>query len=138
MFIMTAIFKDSKTKEQTLVFAESALIIAINGFDSAVWNVRNASTLLFSSLINHVFGVNRLKDEISKKNSLPGAAFFNRFPRLYQFFADIISESVISLKTNLNSKLFMVVTVLCHLYTLSDVASDQEALLHNYVPLLLK
>jgi hypothetical protein len=37
----------------------------------------------------------------------------------------------------LNAKLYLVVLILCHLYTLSD-ESDPEALLHSYVPLLLK
>jgi hypothetical protein len=68
MYILTALFKDNRLGEDVLRYAESALMIAINGFDSVFWNVRNASTLLFSSLMNRIFGVNRSKEEISKKN----------------------------------------------------------------------
>jgi hypothetical protein len=68
MYILSALFKDTRVGEDVLQYAESALIIAINGFDSAFWNIRNSSTLLFSSLINRIFGVNRSKEEISKKN----------------------------------------------------------------------
>lgn len=68
MYILSALFKDTRLGEDVVQFVESALISAINGFDSVFWNVRNASTLLFSSLINRVFGVNRSRDEISKKN----------------------------------------------------------------------
>lgn len=68
MYILSALFKDTRLGEDVLQYAEAALIAAINGFDSVFWNVRNASTLLFSSLINRIFGVNRSKEEISKKN----------------------------------------------------------------------
>lgn len=68
MYILSALFKDTRLGEDVLLYAEDALISAINGFDSVFWNVRNASTLLFSSLINRIFGVNRSKEEISKKN----------------------------------------------------------------------
>lgn len=68
MYILSALFKDTRLGEDVLQYAEAALIAAINGFDSGFWNVRNASTLLFSSLINRIFGVNRSKEEISKKN----------------------------------------------------------------------
>ena len=68
MYILSALFKDTRLGEDVLQYAESALLIAMNGFDSAFWNVRNSSTLLFSSLMNRIFGVNRSKEEISKKN----------------------------------------------------------------------
>jgi thyroid adenoma-associated protein len=68
MYVLNNLFKDSRIREEVLQYAERALMAAINGFDSAFWNVRNASTLLFSSLINRIFGVNRLREEISKKN----------------------------------------------------------------------
>lgn len=65
---MSALFKDTRIGEEVFKYAEDALIVAINGFESPYWNVRNASTILFSSLMNRVFGVNRSRDEISKKN----------------------------------------------------------------------
>ena len=37
----------------------------------------------------------------------------------------------------MNAKLYLVVLILCHLFTLSDETSDPEALLHNFVPSLL-
>ena len=67
MYVAAALFKDTRLGEDVLKYAESALIISISGFDSVFWNVRNASTLLFSSLINRIFGVSRSREEISKK-----------------------------------------------------------------------
>jgi hypothetical protein len=68
MYIQGKLFKETRIGEDVLKYAERALILSINGFDSINWNIRNSSTLLFSSLMNRIFGVNRSKDEISKKN----------------------------------------------------------------------
>jgi hypothetical protein len=68
MYVAAALFKDTRLGEDVLKYAESALIISISGFDSVFWNVRNASTLLFSSLITRIFGVSRSREEISRKN----------------------------------------------------------------------
>lgn len=68
MYILSALFKDTRIGEEVLKYAENAIIVAIDGFDSVFWNVRNSSTILFSSLMNRIFGVNRSRDEISKKN----------------------------------------------------------------------
>ena len=68
MYMLSALFKDTRIGEEVLKYAEGAVMVAINGFDSKYWNVRNASTILYSSLLNRIFGVNRSRDEISKKN----------------------------------------------------------------------
>jgi len=138
MYILSALFKDTRIGEDVLRYAEQTLIIAIGSFDSVYWNVRNGASLLFCSLINRVFGTNRSKEEISKKNSMPGKMFFSKFPKLYQFFMQVITDSIEQLDTNLNAKLYLVVLILGHLFTLSDAASDPETLLHSYIPLLLK
>ncbi len=138
MYILSALFKDTRIGEDVLKYAEQTLMIAIGSFDSVYWNVRNGSSLLFCSLINRIFGTNRSKQQISKKNSMPGKMFFSKFPRMYQFFMQVINDSIKQLETNLNAKLYLVVLILGHLFTLSDAASDPETLLHTYIPLLLK
>ena len=138
MYILSALFKDTRIGEDVLKYAEPTLIIAINSFDSIYWNVRNGSSLLFCSLINRIFGTNRSKEKISKKNMMPGKMFFTKFPKLYQFFSQVINESIDLLETNLNAKLYLVVLILEHLFTLTDQVSDPAALLHNYIPLLLE
>lgn len=137
MYILSALFKDTRLGESMLQYAEQALIVAIAGFDSIYWNVRNCSTILFSSLMNRIFGVNRSKEEISKKNSMPGRMFFARFPLLFDLFTNIMTESIDSMSTNLNAKLYLVVLMLCHLFTMTD-DSDPEALLHTFIPYLIK
>jgi thyroid adenoma-associated protein len=68
MYILASLFKDTRIGEEVLKFVENVIMVAINGFDSKYWNVRNASTILYSSLLNRIFGVSRSRDEISKKN----------------------------------------------------------------------
>jgi len=99
MYILSALFKDTRIGEDVLRYAEQTLIIAIGSFDSVYWNVRNGASLLFCSLINRVFGTNRSKEEISKKNSMPGKMFFSKFPKLYQFFMQVITDSIKQLDT---------------------------------------
>ena len=55
--------------------------------------VRNSSTLLFSSLVMRVFGVKRVQDERSIENKMPSREFFSRFPSLHSFLLDALSES---------------------------------------------
>ena len=138
MYILTALFKDTRIGEDVLKYAEAALILAINSFDSIYWNVRNGGSLLFCSLMNRVFGSARSRETIAKKNSMPGKMFFAKFPRLYQFFDAIIRDSVDLLNTSLNAKLYLVVLIFGHLFTLTDQSSDPDALLHTYVPMLLE
>ena len=57
IYILSALFKDTRIGEDVLLFAQDALILAMDGFDSTYWNVRNASTLLFSSLMTRIFGI---------------------------------------------------------------------------------
>ena len=46
---------------------------------------RNSATLLFSALCTRIFGVKRSKLELSKRNSMSARMFFHRFPDLYDF-----------------------------------------------------
>ena len=97
MYVLTALFKDTRIGEDMLAYAESALVVAIDGFDSPYWNVRNASTLLFAALMSRMFGVSRARDHVSVKNSMSARVFFAKCPLLYAYFATIIGDSVRSI-----------------------------------------
>lgn len=51
--------------------------------------VRNAATLLFSTLMTRIFGVNRGRDEEpQRRNCLTAHVFFLRFPPLFHFLLE--------------------------------------------------
>ncbi|XP_074898904.1 tRNA (32-2'-O)-methyltransferase regulator THADA isoform X3 [Buteo buteo] len=66
--ILRALFRDTRLGENIMPYVADGIQVAILGFTSPVWAVRNSSTLLFSALITRIFGVKRGKDENSKKN----------------------------------------------------------------------
>ncbi|KAK7901251.1 hypothetical protein WMY93_018020 [Mugilogobius chulae] len=67
--ILRALYRDTRLGENIIPFVSDGMQAAVLGFTSAVWAVRNSSTLLFSTLITRIFGVKKGKDEHSKKNS---------------------------------------------------------------------
>ncbi|XP_036080746.1 thyroid adenoma-associated protein isoform X3 [Rousettus aegyptiacus] len=83
--ILRALFRDTRLGENIIPYVADGAKAAILGFTSAVWAVRNSSTLLFSTLITRIFGVKKGKDELFKKNTMTGSEFFSRFPELYPF-----------------------------------------------------
>ena len=86
MNILRALFRDAKLGESVGSFIEDGVILAVDGFKSENWAERNSATLLFSALMTRIFGVKREKDNISSKNCLTGKIFFQRHPKLYQYF----------------------------------------------------
>ncbi len=64
---------------------------------------------------------------------MPGKMFFSKFPSMYQFFMQVVNDSIKWLDTNLNAKLYLVVLILGHLFTLSD----PETLLQTYIVMVL-
>ena len=55
--VLRAFFKDTSLGEDVTQYVSDGIIIAISGFSSSMWAVRNSTTLLFSSLMQRVFGV---------------------------------------------------------------------------------
>lgn len=92
MNILRAVFRHSKLGELVANYIERAVQIAILGFRSPNWGVRNSSTLLYSSLMTRIFGVQRTNDsnDVSIKNRLTIRAFSTRYPHLYGFLLEHI------------------------------------------------
>lgn len=78
--ILRAFYKDAKLCEDVLPFVSDGVVIALRGFSSSLWPIRNSCTLLFSSLMQRIFGV--------KKFKMTGREFFSRYSSLYQFLLD--------------------------------------------------
>ncbi|XP_037662718.1 thyroid adenoma-associated protein isoform X2 [Choloepus didactylus] len=119
--ILRALFRDTRLGENVISYVADGAKVAILGFTSPVWAVRNSSTLLFSTLITRIFGVKRGKDELSKKNRMTGREFFSRFPELYPFLlkqleavANTVDSDTGELKRH--PSMFLLLLVLARLY----------------------
>ncbi|XP_077293015.1 thyroid adenoma-associated protein homolog [Arctopsyche grandis] len=137
--ILRALFRHAVLGEYVNMYVADALIISINGFDGATWAERNSSTLLFSSLMTRVFGVQRTKDsdQLSIRNKMTGRIFFLRYPKLYDFFLDCL-KSATEHQENMFVKpsLYPVLLLLSRLYPSSLEGTDSNLQLITFVPYL--
>nr|CAI5832494.1 unnamed protein product [Callosobruchus analis] len=94
MNILSAIFRLSALGEIVAPYVGRAVVIAITGFDSPVWGIRNSATLLYSCLMTRMFGVQRTQDSenLCMKNRMTVRVFFLRYPELFNFLLDTLAE----------------------------------------------
>nr|XP_042902265.1 thyroid adenoma-associated protein homolog [Parasteatoda tepidariorum] len=136
--ILRALFRDACLSEALVPFASEALKIAITGFKSKSWGVRNASTLLFSSVLIRIFGVNRANDEAQKKNRLSGKTFFFYYKDTYSFLKKELENCASMLTQNPYSvskvpTLYPVLLVLGKLY---PTPGEVDPRLNSFIPFL--
>uniref|UniRef100_H2YHY1 Uncharacterized protein n=1 Tax=Ciona savignyi TaxID=51511 RepID=H2YHY1_CIOSA len=95
--ILMALVKDAALGEGILQYISRCIIVAVTGFSSSNWSIRNASTLFFTALTVRVFGVKRQKTfETSHKNRLSSYEFFTRFPKLHPFLLQHLQRNTAS------------------------------------------
>ena len=59
-----------------------------------LFQIRNSSTMLFSSLINRMFGVKRVRDEHQKQNKMSSKKLFTQFPMLHGYLQKKLQDAV--------------------------------------------
>ncbi|XP_061601680.1 thyroid adenoma-associated protein isoform X2 [Cololabis saira] len=141
--ILRALYKDTRLGENIIPFVSDGMQVAVLGFTSPVWAVRNSSTLLFSTLITRIFGVKREKDEHSKKNRMTGREFFTRFPALYPFLLSQLEEAAASVESEsgvakLHPSLFLLLLVLRRLYPSPMDGSSSPLGLAPFLPFIMR
>ncbi|XP_041351215.1 thyroid adenoma-associated protein homolog [Gigantopelta aegis] len=142
--ILRALFRDTRLGEDVSPYITDGLTAAVLGFKSKNWAVRNSSTLLLSALMTRVFGVKRSKDEssISKKNCQTGRAFFHRYPALYQFLLQELTEATQNIDCSehneLHPSLYPVLMVLGRLFPSSLEGADTNLNLAAFIPYIIK
>uniref|UniRef100_A0A1Y1MLP0 tRNA (32-2'-O)-methyltransferase regulator THADA n=3 Tax=Photinus pyralis TaxID=7054 RepID=A0A1Y1MLP0_PHOPY len=114
--ILRALFRHNQLGEVVMPHCAHGLKIAIRGFSSSAWGIRNSSTLLFSALIMRIFGVQRLRDMelISIKNKMQGQIFFVRFPDLFKF---LLEQLEVASHEVYHPSLYPILLVLNRLYS---------------------
>ncbi|XP_056902918.1 thyroid adenoma-associated protein isoform X1 [Takifugu flavidus] len=141
--ILRALYRDTRLGENIVPFVSEGMQAAVLGFTSAVWAVRNSSTLLFSTLITRIFGVKKGKDEHSKKNRMTGHEFFTRFPALYPFLLNQLEEAAASVESDsgqvkLHPSLFLLLLVLSRLYPSPMDGSSSPLGLAPILPFIMR
>ena len=77
--ILRALFHDTALGADVQCLAADSMELAICGFSSPSWAIRNACTLLFGTLLCRMLGCKRVRDEGSRLNSITAAQFFFRY-----------------------------------------------------------
>ncbi|KFQ26004.1 Thyroid adenoma-associated protein [Mesitornis unicolor] len=141
--ILRALFRDTRLGENIMPYVADGIQVAILGFMSPVWAVRNSSTLLFSALITRIFGVKRGKDENSKKNRMTGREFFSRFPSLYPFLLkqlELVTNTLNSEAEDLkiHPSLFLLLLILGRLYPSPMDGTFSALSMAPFVPFIIR
>ncbi|XP_036080745.1 thyroid adenoma-associated protein isoform X2 [Rousettus aegyptiacus] len=141
--ILRALFRDTRLGENIIPYVADGAKAAILGFTSAVWAVRNSSTLLFSTLITRIFGVKKGKDELFKKNTMTGSEFFSRFPELYPFLLkqlEAVANTVDSDIGELNHhpSMFLLLLVLGRLYPSPMDGTCSALSMAPFIPFIMR
>ncbi|KAM5292637.1 tRNA (32-2'-O)-methyltransferase regulator THADA-like [Ctenodactylus gundi] len=140
--VLRALFRDTRLGESIIPYVADGAKAAILGFTSPVWAVRNSSTLLFSSLITRIFGVQRGKDELSKTNRMTGREFFSRFPELYPFLLkqlEAVAHAVDSDRgePDRHTSMFLLLLVLERLYPSPMDGTSSALSMAPFVPFIV-
>ncbi|XP_065076317.1 tRNA (32-2'-O)-methyltransferase regulator THADA, partial [Ochlerotatus camptorhynchus] len=137
--ILRALFRSTDLGEAIGEFVSDGIECAINGYDAECWSERNSSTLLLSSLMIRVFGVQRTKDSenLNIRNKMTGRIFFLRYPLLYDFFImELEKASQIIMKGARSKKLHPLLLLLSRLYPSALEGSESNLKLSRFVPIV--
>eukprot|EP00002_Diphylleia_rotans_P033698 TRINITY_DN7190_c0_g1_i2.p1 TRINITY_DN7190_c0_g1~~TRINITY_DN7190_c0_g1_i2.p1 ORF type:complete len:1856 (-),score=344.01 TRINITY_DN7190_c0_g1_i2:155-5722(-) len=85
---MKAIYRDKMLSSDSLKYISEGLMIAIQGFTSSSWSIRNSCTMCYTTIIARIFRNKKVRDEHSVRNGITGAEFFAKFHPLYDFLLD--------------------------------------------------
>jgi len=116
--VLRAFFKDAKMCEEVFPYIATGVKIALDGFGSSLWPIRNSCTLLFSALMQRIFGVKKVK--------MTGREFFSRYPQLYPHLVEK-TKSMSCSTTNdgaLHPSVFPILLLLSHLYPSTMEGTD--------------
>ncbi|CAH0552961.1 unnamed protein product [Brassicogethes aeneus] len=131
--ILRALFRHSKLGDLVSSYVGQAVIVAITGFKSKIWGIRNSSTLLYSALLTRMFGVQRTQDseDVTMKNRLTVRVFFMRYPELFQFILETLSNEC---EKSDSLVLHPVLVILARLYP--SHIEEYNSQIEQYIPFI--
>ncbi|XP_028408527.1 thyroid adenoma-associated protein homolog [Dendronephthya gigantea] len=141
--ILRALYKETKLGEDVFPYVSDGVKVAVEGFLSKSWAVRNCSTLLFSALVNRIFGPQSFQEE-KRRQGMTGREFFSRFPSLHSFLIEQLeislkhadSESISSV--HLHPSLYPVLLLLSRLHPSAMDGNDSTLNMAAFIPYVLR
>ncbi|XP_031564111.1 thyroid adenoma-associated protein homolog [Actinia tenebrosa] len=143
MNILRLLYQDTALGNDVLCYTEQGLVLAVQGFASPLWSIRNAATQLFGSLVLRVLGHKRGLQDENQFNSISARDFFKRFSSLRSFFLEQLRSFSSDTNTQpmstpctavLKPELFPILTLFSKLRpATSDI---EESLLSDFIPFL--
>ncbi|KAJ7360154.1 hypothetical protein OS493_018142 [Desmophyllum pertusum] len=138
--ILKALYQDTSLGCEVLQYASQGTVMAVSGFASSSWAVRNASMQLFGSLVKRMLGQRRGTDDDSEMNTISAMDFFNSYPALHKFFLTHLqntsdSASKSSLFSQMSKpELFPILTLLSKLHPCPEASTSSSSHLSDFVP----
>ncbi len=111
--ILKAVFREAGVANSVMPHVADASILAVEGFASPVWAVRNSAMQLFSTLVNRMLGQKKTKDD--HLNTTTAAEFFTHYPALQPFVLREVRRAVDETQSGsfmLHPSLFPILSVL--------------------------
>lgn len=92
--ILKALMKDFNLGEKVVPFISRTMLITIESFRSDNFSIRNCANMLMRVIVDRTFGVNRLRDDVHKRNTLSFEKFFTEQPKIKPKLLHYLSEGL--------------------------------------------
>lgn len=126
---MKVLYRDSSLGGDVLYYAADGVKCAIEGLQSPIWIIRNASMHLFGALVSRLFGQKRVRDEHSNYNNTQATDFFSRYPSLRLFLLKeiklVIDNNIDRETTKIHGGVYPVLIILSKLQQDEDIDSSK-------------
>ncbi|XP_041350802.1 thyroid adenoma-associated protein homolog [Gigantopelta aegis] len=113
--ILKVLFGDAGLVARLMSYISRTIILIIEGFESPSWAVRNATTQLFSTMVNRMFG-QKSKSEYNQ-NMITLKEFDSYYPELPPFILHKLDEALCDINSieKLHPSLFPILTLLANM-----------------------
>lgn len=138
--VLKALFRESCVAVAVTPHISSAVELAIDGFSSPLWSIRNAATQLFGTLVSRMLGQN--KSRHTELNTTTAPEFFARFPDLQATLLKHVQGVTMATSCEsegtlqLHASLFPVLSILGKLNTGAASEEDERLIKQFHEPLL--
>jgi Putative death-receptor fusion protein (DUF2428) len=138
---MRTIFIEAKLASITFAFVERAFAVAINGFTSPIFPMRNSSIMLFDALLTRALGQKYARQDIdpsAPNRSVSSKVFFAKFPQLYTYLLAQLRQDVTKLGDEgvENTGLYPILTLLARLDVTRVYDSKKYTGMADFRPLI--